>query len=118
MIPARRGAEARRTGRISMVAAVRIHKAGGAEVLTYEDVGLPAPGQGQVRVKQGAAGINFIDVYFRNGAYPPPGGYPFIAGNEGSGDVTAVGPGVSDIKVGDRVAAVFPFGGYAAERNV
>jgi len=101
-----------------MVAAVRVHKAGGPEVLTYEDVDLPAPGQGQVRVKQGAAGINFIDVYFRNGAYPPPGGYPFIAGNEGSGDVIAVGPGVTDIKVGDRVAAVFPFGGYAAERNV
>ena len=101
-----------------MVAAVRVHKAGGPEVLTYEDVELPAPGPGQVRVKHGAAGINFIDVYFRNGAYPPPNGYPFIAGNEGSGDVTAVGSGVSDIKVGDRVAAVFPFGGYAAERNI
>jgi NADPH2:quinone reductase len=101
-----------------MVAAVRVHKAGGPEVLTFEDVDLPAPGPNQVRVKQGAAGINFIDVYFRNGAYPPPGGYPFIAGNEGSGDVIAVGSGVTDIKVGDRVAAVFPFGGYAAERNV
>src|SRR3989440_7318480 len=101
-----------------MVAAVRVHKAGGPEVLTYEDVDLPAPGAGQVRVKQAAAGINYIDTYFRQGAYPPPGGYPFIAGNEGSGDVTAVGPGVTDIKVGDRVAAVFPFGGYAAERNV
>ena len=101
-----------------MVAAVRVPKAGGADVLKFEDVDIPAPGQGQVRVKQGAAGINFIDVYFRNGAYPPPNGYPFIAGNEGSGDVIAVGPGVTDIKVGDRVAAVFPFGGYAAERNV
>ena len=101
-----------------MVAAVRVPKAGGADVLKFEDVDIPAPAQGQVRVKQGAAGINFIDVYFRNGAYPPPNGYPFIAGNEGSGDVIAVGPGVTDIKVGDRVAAVFPFGGYAAERNV
>ena len=101
-----------------MVAAVRVHKAGGPEVLTFEDVEIPAPGPGQVRVKQGAAGINFIDVYFRNGAYPPPNGYPFIAGNEGSGDVTAVGSGVTDIKVGDRVAAVFPFGGYATERNI
>jgi NADPH:quinone reductase len=101
-----------------MVAAVRVHKAGGPEVLTYEDVDLPAPGPGQVRVKQAAAGINFIDVYFRNGAYPPPNGYPFIAGNEGSGDVIAVGSGVTDIKVGDRIAAVFPFGGYAAERLV
>jgi NADPH2:quinone reductase len=69
-------------------------------------------------VKQGAAGINFIDVYFRNGAYPPPNGYPFISGNEGSGDVIAVGPGVTEFKVGDRVAAVFAFGGYAAERNI
>src|SRR3954464_7659168 len=101
-----------------MVAAVRVHKAGGPDVLTYEDVELPAPGPGQVRVKQAAAGINYIDTYFRAGAYPPPNGYPFIAGNEGSGDVTAVGSGVTDIKVGDRVAAVFPLGGYAAERNV
>ena len=90
-----------------MVAAVRVHKAGGPEVLTYEDVDLPAPGPGQIRIKQGAIGINYIDTYFRKGAYPPPNGYPFIAGNEGSGDVIAVGPGVTDIKVGDRVAAVF-----------
>jgi NADPH2:quinone reductase len=101
-----------------MVAAVRIHKAGGPEVLTFEDVDLPAPGPGQVRVKQGAAGVNFIDVYFRNGAYQAPGGFPFISGNEGSGVVTAVGSSVTDIKVGERVTAVFPFGGYAAERNI
>src|SRR5438552_206226 len=102
----------------AMVAAVRVHKAGGPEVLTYEDVDPPALGPGQVRVKQAAAGINYIDTYFRAGAYPPPGGYPFILGNEGSGDVVAVGSGVTDIKVGDRVAAVFALGGYAAERNV
>src|SRR5262245_37534432 len=101
-----------------MVAAVRVHKAGGPEVLTYEDVDLPAPGPNQVRVKQGACGINYIDTYFRQGAYPPPNGYPFIAGNEGSGDVIAIGSDVKDIKVGDRVAAVFPLGGYAAERNI
>ena len=99
-----------------MVAAVRVHKAGGPEVLTYEDIDLPAPGPGQVRIKQGAAGINYIDTYFRQGMYPPPNGYPFIVGNEGSGEVVAVGSGVSDIKVGDRVAAVAPLGGYAAER--
>src|SRR5437660_4271881 len=101
-----------------MVAAVRVHKAGGPEVLTFEEVDLPAPGPGQIRVKQAACGVNYSDTYFRQGAYPPPNGYPFIAGNEGSGDVTAVGSGVTDIKVGDRVAAVFPLGGYAAERNV
>src|SRR2546423_536510 len=101
-----------------MVAAVRVYKTGGPEGLTYEDADLPAPGPGQVRVKQAAAGINYIDTYFRAGAYPPPGGYPFILGNEGSGDVIALGSGVTDIKVGDRIAAVFPMGGYAAERNV
>ena len=68
-----------------MVAAVRVHKAGGPEVLTYEDVDLPAPGPGQVRVKQGAAGINFIDIYFRNGAYPPPGGYAVHRRQRGRG---------------------------------
>ena len=101
-----------------MVAAVRVHKAGGPEVLKFEDADLPAPGPGQLRVKQGAIGINYIDTYFRAGAYPPPNGYPFILGNEGSGDVVAVGPGVTDFKVGDRVAAVFAHGGYAAERLV
>ena len=101
-----------------MVAAVRVHKHGGPEALTFEDVAVAAPGAGQVRIKNHACGINYIDTYFRAGAYPPPGGYPFILGNEGSGDVIAVGSGVTDIKVGDRVAAVFPLGGYAAERNV
>jgi NADPH2:quinone reductase len=100
-----------------MVAAVRVHKHGGPEVLTFEDVEIPAPGQGQVRIKQHACGINFIDTYFRMGAYPSPVGMPFIAGNESAGEVTAVGPGVTDIKVGDRVGFVGPLGGYAAERN-
>jgi len=100
-----------------MVAAVRVHKHGGPEVLTFEDAEIPAPGQGQVRIKQHACGINFIDTYFRMGAYPSPVGMPFIAGNESAGEVTAVGPGVTDIKVGDRVGFVGPLGGYAAERN-
>ncbi len=101
-----------------MVAAVRVHKTGGPEVLTYEDVDIPAPGQGQVKLKQHAAGINFIDCYFRMGAYPAPGGLPFIAGNESAGEVIAVGPGVTDLKVGDRVAFVGPLGAYAEERLV
>ena len=99
-----------------MVAAVRVHKHGGPEVLTYEQVEVAAPGQGQVRIKQRACGVNFIDTYFRMGMYPPAGGLPFIAGNEGAGDVVAVGPGVTDIKVGDRVAYVSALGGYAEER--
>ena len=90
-----------------MVAAVRVHKAGGPEVLTFEQADIPAPGANQIRIKQAAAGINYIDTYFRTGAYPPPNGYPLILGNEGSGDVIAVGPGVTDFKVGDRVTAVF-----------
>jgi len=101
-----------------MVAAVRVHKVGGPEVLTYEEIELAAPGQGQVRVRQHASGVNFIDTYFRMGMYPSPVGLPFIAGNEGAGEVIAVGPGLTDLKVGDRVAYVVALGCYAAERVV
>jgi NADPH:quinone reductase len=101
-----------------MVAAVRVHQYGGPEVLTYEEIDLPAPGQGEIRVKQHAAGVNFIDTYFRMGMYPSPVGLPFTAGNEGAGEVIAVGPGVNDIKVGDRVAYVVALGCYASERIV
>ncbi len=99
-----------------MVAAVRVHKHGGPEVLTFEDVPVAAPGQGQVKIKQHACGVNYIDTYFRMGMYPSPVGMPFVAGNEGAGEVTEVGPGVTDLKVGDRVAYVVALGGYSAER--
>jgi NADPH2:quinone reductase len=99
-----------------MVAAVRVHKLGGPEVLTFEDVEVGAPGPGQIRVKQHACGINFIDTYFRMGMYPSPVGLPFVAGNEGAGEVTAVGEGVTEVKVGDRIAYVVALGAYAAER--
>jgi NADPH:quinone reductase len=101
-----------------MVAAVRVHKFGGPEVLAYEDVPVPAPGPGQIRVKQHACGVNFTDVYFRIGMYPAPGGLPFIVGSEAAGDVVDVGPGVSDFKRGDRVAYVAGPGCYTAERVV
>ncbi len=101
-----------------MVAAVRVHKIGGPEVLTFEEVEVGAPGQGQIRVKQHACGVNFIDTYFRMGMYPSPVGLPFVAGNEGAGEVVAVGPGVTDFKVGDRVGYVTALGCYAAERLV
>ena len=101
-----------------MVVAVRVHKTGGPEVLTYEDADIPAPGQGQIKMKMHAAGINFIDCYFRNGSYPSPVGLPFIAGNESAGEVIEVGPDVTNLKVGDRVAFVGALGGYAAERVV
>ena len=99
-----------------MVAAVRVHKVGGPEVLTYEDVPVPAPGPGQVKVRNHAMGVNFIDTYFRSGMYPSPVGLPFVSGNEGAGEVTAVGSGVTDIKVGDRVGYVAGLGSYATER--
>src|ERR1700728_5508394 len=101
-----------------MVAAVRVHKFGGPEVLTYEDVPVPAPGPGQIRVKQHACGVNFTDVYFRIGMYPAPGGLPFILGNEAAGEVVDVGQGVSEFKRGDRVGYVAGPGCYTAERVV
>ena len=99
-----------------MVAAVRVHKTGGPEVLTYEDIEVPAPGPGQIKIKNHACGVNFIDTYFRMGMYPSPVGMPFVSGNEGAGEVIAVGPGVTDIKVGDRVGYTSALGAYAAER--
>jgi NADPH2:quinone reductase len=101
-----------------MVAAVRVHKVGGPEVLTYEQVDVPAPGLGQLRVKQHACGVNFIDVYFRMGLYPAPGGLPFVAGNEAAGEVVEVGSGVSEFKRGDRVAYVNGPACYTEERLV
>ncbi len=99
-----------------MVAAVRVHKVGGPEVLTYEEVEVPAPGPGQVRVKNHACGLNYIDTYFRSGLYPAAGGLPFVAGNEAAGEIVAVGPGVTEVKVGDRVGYTSALGSYAAER--
>ena len=99
-----------------MVAAVRVHKHGGPEVLTYEQIEIGAPGPGQVKLKQHAAGVNYIDTYFRMGMYPAPAGLPFVSGNEGAGEVIAVGPNVTDLKVGDRVGYVVAMGGYAEER--
>src|SRR5260370_10856696 len=101
-----------------MVAAVRVQKVGGAEVLIYEEIEVGAPSQGQIRVKQHACGVTFIDTYFRMGMCPSPVGLPFVAGNEAAGEVAAVGPGVTDFKVGDRVVYVVALGCYAAERLV
>src|SRR5216684_3662207 len=97
-----------------MVAAVRVYKPGGPEVMKYEDIEVGAPGQGQIKVRVHACGLNFIDTYLRSGLYPPAS-LPFVLGNEGAGEAIAVGPGVKDFKVGDRVAWV-AIGSYAAER--
>src|SRR5690349_10842362 len=99
-----------------MTAAVRVHKHGGPEVLTYEQIEIGAPGPGQVKLKQHAAGVNYIDTYFRMGMYPSPVGMPFVSGNEAAGEIIAVGPGVTDFKVGDRIAYVHAMGAYAEEK--
>jgi D-arabinose 1-dehydrogenase-like Zn-dependent alcohol dehydrogenase len=97
-----------------MVHAIRIHQTGGPEVMKWDSVEVPAPGPGQVRLKQQGVGVNYIDVYQRSGLYKMP--LPFVAGSEGSGEVVAVGPGVTDFKVGDRGAYAGAPGGYAEER--
>jgi NADPH2:quinone reductase len=96
--------------------AIRIHQPGGPEVLKWEEVDSAEPGEGQVKLRQEAAGLNFIDVYHRTGFYPQP--LPFTPGVEGAGVVEAVGPGVEHVKVGDRVAYAGPIGGYAEERLI
>ena len=97
--------------------AIRIYETGGPEVMRFEDVELAPPGPGEARVRHHAIGVNFLDVYYRTGLYPTPP-KPFTPGNEGAGDIVAVGEGVKDFKPGDRVAYVAPLGSYAQERNV
>lgn len=98
-----------------MANAIRVHQYGGPEAMKYETVDVGTPGAGQVKLKQHAIGVNFIDVYQRTGLYPQPS-FPFTPGNEGAGEVTAVGSGVTDLKVGDRVAYAGAIGAYADER--
>jgi NADPH2:quinone reductase len=91
--------------------AIRIHTPGGPEVLTLEDVPEPAAGPGQAVVQLEAAGLNFIDIYVRTGQYKAA--YPMTPGLEGAGTVTAVGPGVTEVRAGDRVAYTGVPGSYA-----
>jgi NADPH:quinone reductase len=91
--------------------AIRVHEFGKADVLKYEDIALPEPGSGEARVKIEASGINFIDVYQRIGLYKPA--LPFVEGQEAAGVVDAVGVGVTEVKVGDRVAYASAQGSYA-----
>ena len=100
-----------------MVKAVRVHEHGGPEVLRVEDINLPEPGPGEVRVSNRAIGLNYIDTYFRTGLYPVPQ-LPFVLGNEAAGEVVSVGPGITEFKAGDRVAYVVGLGCYAEERIV
>jgi NADPH2:quinone reductase len=96
--------------------AIRIHKAGGPEVMQMDEVDLPTPGATQVRVRNHAIGVNYLDVYHRTGLYQAP--LPLTLGCEGAGEVTELGVGVEGFKVGDRVAYVTTPGSYAEQRNV
>jgi NADPH:quinone reductase len=90
--------------------AIQIRQTGGPEVLNWTPVEVGETGSGQVRLRQAAAGLNYVDVYHRTGYYPQP--LPFIPGLEGAGTVEAIGQDVRDLKVGDRVAYAGPAGGY------
>jgi NADPH:quinone reductase len=96
--------------------AIRIHAAGGPEVMRLDDVPEPTPKAGEAVVKIDAAGLNYIDVYFRSGLYKAD--YPLTLGLEGGGTVTAVGPNVSEVKVGDKVAYTGVPGAYAQSAAV
>ena len=100
-----------------MTHAIRIHENGGAEVLRWEAVDVPDPGPGEAVIRQTVSGLNFIDVYFRTGLYPAPS-FPLTIGNEGVGVVEAVGDGVAEVAVGDRVAYCMSLGSYAQRRII
>ena len=100
-----------------MTHAVRIHSNGGPEVLQWEEVEVAEPKTGEAIVRQVAAGLNFIDVYFRTGLYKVPA-FPSAIGNEGAGVVEAVGDGVTEVAVGDRVAYCMSLGSYTQRRLI
>lgn len=98
--------------------AIRFHKTGGPEVLQWEEIELPSPGPGEARLRHTAIGVNMKEIGERQGAYPCPP-LPTVPGIEGTGVVTAVGPGVTEVSVGDRVTyATMPTGSYCLERNL
>jgi NADPH2:quinone reductase len=100
-----------------MVKAIRMSRVGGPEVMELVEVDLPPPGPGEVRMRHAAIGLNYIDVYHRTGLYPQP--MPGALGVEGAGVVEEVGEGVTDLKVGDRVAyGGRPLGAYSEARNI
>ncbi|MDZ4842856.1 MAG: quinone oxidoreductase [Hyphomicrobium aestuarii] len=97
--------------------AVRIHAYGGPDVLVHETIPLARPAAGEVQIRQHACGINYIDVYQRTGSYKLPN-LPAVIGMEGAGEVVEIGPGVTSLAVGDRVAYAMSPGGYASHRNI
>ncbi len=99
-----------------MTHAVRVHSYGGPEVLRWDAIDVPEPGPGQARLRHTAVGLNFIDTYERTGLYPLT--LPAVLGREAAGVVEAVGPGVSQVKAGDRVAYAFNSSGAYSEARV
>ncbi|MCH7372220.1 quinone oxidoreductase [Aeromonas sp. MR16] len=102
-----------------MAHAIRFYETGGPEVLRYEEVTVGEPGPGQVRLRHAAVGLNYADTYFRNGTYPIP--MPNGLGVEGAGVVEAIGEGVTNVAVGDRVTYtgfINTLGAYATERLI
>lgn len=91
--------------------AIRVHRYGGPEAMTVEEVPLPKPAEGHALVRLQAVGVNFIDIYQRMGLYPVP--LPFTPGNEGAGIVEDIGPGVAEVARGDKVAYAGALGSYA-----
>ncbi len=100
-----------------MTNAILIRETGGADVLKYEQIEVGQPKAGEARIRHEAVGLNFIDVYFRTGLYKASQ-MPFIPGQEGAGTVVAVGEGVTNVKIGDRVAYTGVMGAYADERVI
>lgn len=100
-----------------MTSIVRIYQTGGPEVMRFEAASVAEPGSGEIRLEQRAIGLNYIDVYHRNGLYPLPE-LPAVIGMEGAGVVDSVGEGVSDLRPGDRVAYAGVLGGYAEMRLI
>lgn len=99
-----------------MTGIIRFHETGGPDVLRWESIELGEPGRGEVRLRHGAVGVNFIDVYERNGLYQKP--LPSSLGKEAAGVVEAIGPGVKHFKVGDRVAYAQGTGSYSEARII
>jgi NADPH2:quinone reductase len=104
-------------GEMKMVHALRIHDYGGPDSLRWDEIGLGDPGPGEVRLRQTAIGVNYIDTYHRTGLYKLPS-LPAVLGVEGAGVVEAVGEAVTSVKPGDRVAYAGPLGGYAESRLI
>src|SRR5450631_1220305 len=99
-----------------MTNAIRVHKTDGPEVLQWEEIEVGAPKAGEIRLRQTAVGLNYIDVYHRTGLYPLP--LPFIPGMEAAGVVDSVGKGVTYLKAGDRVAYASVIGAYTEKRVI